>query len=202
MRKPRAVQVDEGDAGGLAAGGSGIFLESLGGLLAEEGGDGFQIRRLEFFLPAEAIRQFGNGPVFLGLADKLVEIGKTRRVEEAKAGEVSLAPELFRRRGEEKKAGGFPGDRLDGVVFGAGRLEAPLEVVGFVDDHEVPRAFRGLDGTLRMGGDPGGCAEDELVVEEGIGRFPGGGIVRGLARIRGSRLDREGAFFVVDGEGE
>src|SRR5690606_34515147 len=111
--------------------------------------------------------------------------------------EMPLAPELLRRRGEQQQARRALRDGLDRVVFGAGGFEAPFEMVRLVHDQQIPGPGRDLGGALRMRGDPRSRAEDELVVEEGVGRLPRPGV-----RAPRPRLDGEGALLVVDGEGK
>ena len=115
------------------------------------------------------------------------EVVETLEVEQAETREMAGFTELLRGGGDEEDVGSFGREGFDQVVFGAGLLRGPAEVMGFIDDEEVPIGRGGLGeavGTLAEKIDAG---DDELVVLERVGF----GIVF---------LDGFAAFFIEDGE--
>jgi hypothetical protein len=59
---------------------------------------------------------------------------------------VAVGAELLGGGGEEEEAFDFGGELVNDLIFGAGLVGVPLEVVGFVNDEEVPAGFEDLGG--------------------------------------------------------
>ncbi len=95
-----------------------------------------------------AIDNAGDLLVAVGFGEKGGEVAVAVGIEQAKAGEVAFSPELLRCGGEQQDARHTLGDGLDDLVGGAGRFDGPLEVVGLIDDEQVPRAIGGLQRTF------------------------------------------------------
>ncbi len=91
---------------------------------------------------------------------------------------MTFGAELLRRGGEKQNAGDTLGDGFDDLIGNARRFDGPFEVMGFIDDEEIPTGVGGLCGTFGRAAKQGERAEHELAVEErialGISRFDGG----------------------------
>ncbi|MFM1945651.1 MAG: hypothetical protein RI897_4633, partial [Verrucomicrobiota bacterium] len=112
----------------------------LGGEAFLQGGELFGVG---FFGLLEGLDDGGEWAVVGGFVGEVVEVIIAVGVEKAESGEVAFGAELFGGSGEEEEAVGMLGEGIDELVFGAGFLGGPLEVVCFVDDDEVPA---GVDG--------------------------------------------------------
>ena len=108
-------------------------------------------------------------------------------VEESEACEVAGHAELFGGRGQEQEAGDDLAEGFNHGVLGAGGFGSPAEVMGFVDDEEIPSGGDGLFASARCCSEETEAGDDELVVEEGIGLGTAG-------------FDGRAAFLVEDVE--
>ncbi len=131
----------------------------------------------------------GQADIVVGFGDERVEVGVARRIEQAQAREMSTAPKLLRRRGQQDQAGRARGEAFDQRVGRAGRVGRPFEVVRLVDDDDVPLGIDDLRGALRVVGEPADVGDQALLVLERI--------ARGIAD-----LDRFAAFLVEQRERE
>ena len=75
------------------------------------------------------------------------EIGVAIRIQQAQPGKVTLRSELLRRGREKEQAGDFRGECLDQRVGGAGGFGAPFQMMGFIDDEQIPACIERLFGT-------------------------------------------------------
>ena len=82
---------------------------------------------------------------------------------------MTLGPELLGGGGQKQEAFVLSGEGFDGLIDRAGSRFSPFQVVGFIDDEEVPACFDGLLQTDRGVRQERCGAEDELVIQEGIG---------------------------------
>ena len=162
-------RLDEGIAragfGGVERGEE--FVEA-GAVFGEDLFEGGVVLRRERFLVDYFFGDLSDEAEVFGFFEERIEIVVTRGVEEAEAGEVTGEAELSGRGGEEEKAGGAFGEFLDEGVLGAGGVGRPLEVVGFVDDDEIPAGGDGLGAALLDVGEEGDAREGELGGVEGI----------------------------------
>ncbi len=144
-------------------------------------GEEFFVGGTEFAGIEDAVDGLGDFLVVRGFLDEVGEVGVAVWVEEAEAGEVAVGAQLLGRGGEEEEAFDFGGELLDDLVFGAGLVGVPLEVVGFVNDEEIPAGFEDLGGAGFGGGEKGEAGEDELGIEEGVDAFVV--VLNGLAAV-------------------
>ena len=140
----------------------------------------------DFFSGEKGVDGLGDGFVALGLAEEFVEVAVALGVEQAEAGEVSLEAELLRGGGEEEQPGNGSGKGFDEGIFGGGFGRGPAEMVGFIDDEQVPTRLTGLIGALGIRGEEVEGADHELAVEKGI---------------RAGGVEREAALLVENTEG-
>lgn len=161
-----------------------VALDALGFL-----GEEFAVGGAEFAGLLDAVDGLGDFFVVAGFLNEVGEVGVAVGVEEAEAGEVAVGTELLGGGGEEEEAWGLGGEFFDDLVVGAGGVGVPFEVVGLIDDEEVPGGFEGLGGAFFRCGEKVEAGEDELGVEEGVG-----GVVVGF--------DGLAAFFVEEAEEE
>ena len=110
----------------------------------------------------------GEGLVALDFLAKVGVVAVAGGVEQAEAGEVARGSSLLGRAAEEEKAGDFLREALD---HREGAAAGFAEVVGFVDDEEVPGGGEGLASPERVEGEEVEGAEEELAVEEGVAAF-------------------------------
>ena len=95
--------------------------------------------------------------------------------------------ELGRSGGEQEQSGGFARELFDELVFGAGRFGSPAEVVGLVDNHQIPAGFDDLGAAIVHRRQKGDAGQGELAGEKRV-----------FTRVAG--LDVGAARFVKDGE--
>jgi hypothetical protein len=159
---------DEGVASGVVAGLEGfeVALNAFGFF-----GEELFVGGTEFAGVEDAVDGLGDFLVVGGFLDEVGEVGVAVGVEEAEAGEVAVGAELLGSGGKEEKALDFGGELFDDLVFGAGLVGVPLEVVGFVNDEEIPAGFEDLGGAGFGGGEEGEAGEDELGIQEGVDAF-------------------------------
>ena len=91
---------------------------------------------------------------------------------------MAFGTELLRRGGEKQDARDALGDGFDDLIGNAGRFDGPFEVVGLIDDEQIPTSVSGLCGTFGRAAEQRERTKDELAVEErvafGISGFDGG----------------------------
>ena len=100
---------------------------------------------------------------------KRLQVRIAGRIQEAQAGEVALGAELLGRGGEQQQGRGGRGEAFDEGVLGAGGVGRPLQVVGLVDDKQVPAGSHGLLSARRVVCEKGDAADDQLAVQKGVG---------------------------------
>ena len=189
-----AVAVDQVGQQGVARGGiaSGDARQALGQVVAvfrEQAGQGFHVFGGQRLVVEQAAGQGRQALVTAGFGAEGFQVGVTRRVEQAQAGEVAAQAQLFGRGREQQQARRARRQRFNQGVTRAGEFGGPDQVVGFVHQQQVPARGQGLAGALFMAGQPVHRGDDALFVLEGIGLGFG-------------HLQRFAALFVVDGEGQ
>ena len=118
---------------------------------------------------------------------KLREVRVAVGIEQAQAREVPLRPELLRGRGEQQQALRFLREIVHERILPARALGAPLHVVRFVHDEQIPSRLGDLPCALRVRREHRDAAEHELAVEERV-------------RIRLVQLDGRAALLVENAE--
>jgi hypothetical protein len=176
--------VDEGLARAGIAAGEGVAVVSDAGRF---GAEQFAIGGGEWGAIEEAVDGFGDALVVVGFLAVGFEVCVAVGVEQAEAGEVAFGPELLRGGGEQEEARDARGEGLDEGILGAWGEGMPGEVMGLIDDEQIPPGLERLFGPAGLGAEEGEAAEDELAIEEGIGIGLGG-------------FDRLAAFGVKEAE--
>lgn len=176
-------------AGVGIAGGGGIEGPGMEVALGETGEDGASISEddaagavaVEEILEGgfvagvgDAVGFFDHGGIAAVFVEVAFEVGVAVGIEEAEAGEVAFGAELLGGGGEEEEPGNGAGDGFDEKVGGAGTFGRPFEMVGFVDDDEIPAGVDGGKGKRGMVEEGLDTGDDEGQFSEG-GFFGGGG---------------------------
>ena len=134
----------------------------------------------------EGVELLGEGVVALDFLAKVGVVAVAGGIEEAEAGEVSAGSGLLGGAAEEEESGDVGGEAFDeGEAAGVGFAE----VMGFVDDEEVPGGGESLALAARAVGEEGKGADEELAIEEGVAAF-------------GAVFDGGAAGFVEEAEAE
>ena len=164
---PKGVEQlgDEAGPGRLGAGLQ-LFAELAdpGGLSPEKGAVG----RRQRVAGEQAIHGFCDPFVVLGFLEEPVEARVAFRIEQAQPGEMAFRAELLGGGGEQEQPGGFGGQGFHDAVGDPGLIGVPLEMVGFVDNEQVPAGFQGLGGAGRIFAQERQAAEHQLTVEERV----------------------------------
>ena len=103
------------------------------------------------------------------LFDKGFQIVVAGGVEQAETGEVALGPELLGSGSKEEDGGNPLSQAFHDLVGSAGELGCPFEVVGLVDNQEIPLGIEHLSVAVGRGSQIIETDADDLTVEKGIG---------------------------------
>ncbi len=114
--------------------------------------DHLPIGGCKFLLPVNPVDEFGHFLVVPAFFNKGFQVVVTGRVEQAKTGKVALGSELLGSCGKEQNGGKLLSEAFHDLVGGAGELGCPFEVMGFVDNQQVPLLFQYLGVALVGGG--------------------------------------------------
>ena len=109
-----------------------------------------------------------DGLVPLVFREVGLHIVVTVRVEQAQAGEVTFGPQLLGGCGEQNHPGRGAGEGVDQLVSGAGRLGTPGQMVGFVDDEQIPSGGDYLGQPVGVAQQKLRAAHDALFVEKRV----------------------------------
>ncbi|KZV15209.1 hypothetical protein F511_29958 [Dorcoceras hygrometricum] len=129
-----------------------------------------------------------------GLGEVGVQVVVALRVEQAQAGEVAAAAQLFGCGGEQDHAGCLRGQPFHQGVARAGRLGRPGEVMRLVHHQQVPRGVQQLLRAFRVRLEEGEVGDHRLLVLERVA----GVCIPAFFRKR----QRLAALLVVDRETE
>ena len=161
--------------------GGGIAEIQTGQLISQ---DGFGV-----FAQGLAIQQLlrGAGDLTIGLllGEEGVVVVETLGVEQAQTGKVALVAQLIRGRGQQQHARHLFGQRFHHFIGTARRLFAPLQMVRFVDNQQIPLGFQHLLEATTLLAQEVEAADHQLFGLEGVLRI-------------GERLDA--ALLVKQGE--
>ncbi len=130
------------------------------------------------------MRGAGDLTIGLLLGEEGVVVVETLGVEQAQTGKVALVAQLIRGGGQEQHARHLFGQRFHHFIGSARRLFAPLQMVCFIDNQQIPLGFQylleattllaqeieaadhqlfGLEGVFRIGE----CLDAALLVKQG-----------------------------------
>ena len=144
-------------------GGPGVAKQDPAGAMTVDQGGDQGVRRLARVQPQglqpglvlgrqrlsiqQASRQMGDGDVFGLLGEEGGVIPPAVGIEQPQAAEVAGSAQLLRRGGQQQDPGHPRREGRHQVVFRAGGGLGPAQVVGLVDDQQVPvRGQQGLGG--------------------------------------------------------
>src|SRR5690606_30393516 len=98
----------------------------------------------------KAVGQARDFRVVSGLFQQLIEVGVAFGIEQPQPREMSLAAELLRGGREKNEPANAAGEIFDEAILRADLLGGPLEMMGFVDDEQIPGRLEHLGGAGRV----------------------------------------------------
>ena len=133
-----------------------------------QGPQAFLVRRRQGLAIQQPSRQLGDADIAGLLGQKGVIVPPAVGVEQAQAAEVPGATQLLRGGREQEDAGRLGGEGGHQVVFQAGLGGAPAQVMGLVQDQQVPVGLQDRPGGGGGGQQPLQGAESLGLGEEGV----------------------------------
>ena len=133
----------------------------------------------------QLLRGAGDLAIGLLLGEEGLVVVETLRIEQAQTGKVALVAQLIRGGGQQQHARHLFGQRFHHFVGAAGGIFAPLQMVCFVDNQQIPLGFQHLLEATTLLAQEVEAADHQLFGLEGVLRI-------------GERLDA--ALLVKQGE--
>src|SRR2546422_116030 len=103
-----------------------------------------------------------------GFLDEFAEVVKSIRVQQTQTRKVTGNTQLLRSRCQKEKTRCVAAKRVDQFVFRADGLRRPAQMMGFVDDEDVPTGSQCLFEPLLAPHEQFDARENELIIEEWI----------------------------------
>ena len=144
------------------------IVQGIGRKTIQAVGEGSQFGGRKFCAFEQVLGDRGDLAVTLLFGQEALIVVEAFRVQQPQAGKVALVAELIRGGGQQQHAGDLFGQRLDDLVGAARRLVVPLQVVGLVDDQQIPGGGVGLVETGALLAQPLQAADHQLLGFERI----------------------------------
>ncbi len=114
------------------------IVQGVGAKAIQTVGEYGQIGRIGFAAFEQMLGDCGHLAIALLLGQEAFVVVEAFRIQQPQAGEVALVTELIRGRGQQQHSGGLFGQSLDDLVGATRGFVVPLQMVGLVDNQQIP----------------------------------------------------------------
>ena len=136
--------------------------------IAEYPRENLLFRRVEGRILEERVCQTGNVAVAFRLPEKVLQIVKPRRIQEAQPRKMTGHTQLLRGCRQQQQSRRPPAQRLHCRVVGAGNFGGPAEVMGLVHHHQIPTRRQGLLQSAIIPTEQPQAGHNQLIIEKWI----------------------------------